>query len=967
MRLDFKEYENTARAAVAEGVVLLRNEKKLLPLKEHTKVALFGRIQSHYYKSGTGSGGMVNAGKVWTFPEAFEKARVFLDEELRKIYAAFDESHPYNMGAGFGSEPWSQEEMPLSVDVASKAAQRNEVAVAIIGRTAGEEQDYQDKKAAYRLSDAERSMLATVRAAFGKMVVIMNVSAVLDMSDIEEISPDAILYAWQGGEVGALGTVDVIMGVVSPSGKLTDSIARNIEDTPAYPNFGRTDYNCYGEDIYVGYRYYSTFRKDAVLYPFGYGLSYTDFHIKVSEFVLKDTFGKIIAPDDDLFVQKVIDDKGAVFNLTFDVKNIGEHRGKEVVEVYIGAPQGKLGKPAIALAGFTKTSMLAPMESEKVSVNISPYTIASYDDSGVTGYGSSYVLEAGEYVFYVGDRSDELKEAGRFELGKTVVIEKLSRQMAPIKAFDRIRPEIPDGEAGDTCDTGYALGDRVYRIAYEPVPTTDIRDLEIAKKDIPECLPFTGDRGIRLADVRSGKASMEDFLAQISDEELSAIVRGEGMGSPKVTAGTAAAFGGISPALKEFGIPCGCCSDGPSGMRMDCGTRAFSLPNGTLLACTWNTDLNERLFSMLGAEMTKNRIDVLLGPGINIHRHPLNGRNFEYFSEDPLITGRMAVAQFKGLKSSGVSGTLKHFCGNNQETHRHDIDSVISERALREIYLKGFEIAVREGGADSVMTTYGAVNGTWTNGRHDLNTCILRGEWGFKGIVMTDWWAKIGDVDGKVSRNDFARCVLAQNDFYACCPDAAVNSTDDNILTELESGYLKRGHLVRCAANICGFLMKNHAMERFLGEEPVLELINEPEEDSSVDGSQVEYFDIEDGTEIDLTNVLSVQGCVYAFGLNVKKMGCYRMLLTGSSSLSELSQTPIGIFFQSIPCGTYTFNGTGGEWKTLERKILLSSKYGVIRFYFGGNGLKLKDLKFVYEKDYDPALGWDGYPDYIKG
>jgi len=951
MKLKYSDYEAAARRAVSEGVVLLKNNG-VLPLEKGTKIALFGRIQSRYYKSGTGSGGMVNAGKVWTIPEALEKEGIILDEDLKNIYAQFDKDHPYDMGMGFGSEPWSQDEMPLEEAVAKKAAEKSEVAIVIIGRTAGEEQDYKDAPGAYRLSGTEKDMLNTVRAAFSKMIVLMNVSAVLDMEDIEAALPDAILYAWQGGEVGALGCADVLTGNVSPSGKLTDTIAKRIEDTPAFPNFGRSDYNCYAEDIYVGYKWYETFNKDAVLYPFGFGLSYTTFKISPRECILKESIGKIISLEDELFVSKIIDDEGARFSLTFEVENTGSFEGKEVIQVYLKAPQGKLGKAALSLAGFTKTKSLAPGEKCLVSVEVSPYLISSYDDSGVTGNPFSYVLEDGKYEFLAGDSSVSLEKVGEFTLSETIVIKKLSSQMAPIKAFKRVHP--------------VASGDG-FKVSYEDVPLAKSRDIEIAKNDKPQCLPYSGDKGIKLIDVKNGKATMEQFLAQLSDEDLTAIVRGEGMGSPKVTAGTAAAFGGISRNLKGFGIPCGCCSDGPSGMRMDCGTRAFSLPNGTLLACTWNTALNEELFGMLGIEMTKNKIDVLLGPGINIHRHPLNGRNFEYFSEDPLVTGRMAAAQFRGLKTAGVSGTLKHFCGNNQETHRHDIDSVISERALREVYLKGFEIAIKEGGADSVMTTYGAVNGTWTNSRHDLNTCILRGEWGFEGIVMTDWWAKIGDVDGKISRNDFARCVLAQNDFYAVCADASVNSTDDNLLSSLNEGTITRGQLVRCASNICSFLVKTHAMERFVGEEPKLELEGFDEGDSSVDAASVEYFEITDGTVIDLSNVLSIQGCVYAFGLDVLKRGCYKIEITGKSDLSELAQIPIGIFFQSVPSGSFTFNGTGGEWKSLERKILLSSRYGVMRFYFGGNGLKLKDLKFTFEKDFDPEAGWDAYSDYIKG
>ena len=213
--------------------------------------------------------------------------------------------------------------------------------------------------------------------------------------------------------------------------------------------------------------------------------------------------------------------------------------------------------------------------------------------------------------------------------------------------------------------------------------------------------------------------------------------------------------------LAGYGIPVGCCADGPSGIRMDCGSQAFSLPNGTALGCTFNKELVEDLYEMEGLELRKNRVDTLLGPGINIHRNPLNGRNFEYISEDPHLTGTMAAAQIRGMGRAGVTGTIKHFAGNNQEFHRHDVDSIVSERAMREIYLKGFEMAVKEGGAYSVMTTYGAVNGIWTAGNYDLVTAILRDEWGFDGIAMTDWWAKMNAGGRSCLHAEYRNCVFA--------------------------------------------------------------------------------------------------------------------------------------------------------------------------------------------------------------
>lgn len=927
MILDWKEYENRSRQAVAEGIVLLKNEGKILPLKKGAKLAVFGRMQNNYYKSGTGSGGMVNVSKVWGILDALKLEDVELDKELMEKYAAFEKECPYDTGLGFGSEPWSQPEMPLDDETVGKAALSSDIAVVIIGRTAGEEQDYVYEPGAYMLSDAEKDMLEKVRKGFKKVILLMNVSAVLDMKEIEAISPDAILYVWQGGEIGGLGTADVLMGRVSPSGHLADSILKNIEDASAYKYFGDRDSNCYKEDIYVGYRYYETFNKAAVMYPFGYGLSYTTFRFEKDEC----TFGKDTC-------------------IKVKVTNTGDSSGKAVVQIYVSQPQGVLGKPALVLCGFAKTSELAPGSSEVVAVDIDEYIYASYDDSGVSGFESSYVLEKGGYGFYFGQNVRDIEKAGGYELSETKLIEKLSRQLAPIAPFERIHADF-DGKE--------------YSYHFEQVPYAPSNDKEEAANDIPACLPYAGDKGIKLKDVRDGRASMDEFISQMTDEDLTAIVRGEGMGSPKVTSGTAAAFAGISKRLNELGIPAVCCSDGPSGMRMDCGTRAFSLPSGTLLSCTWNTALNKELYSLLGTEMKKNNIDVLLGPGVNIHRHPLNGRNFEYFSEDPFLTGMMATAQINGLRASGSHGTLKHFCANNQETNRHFLDSVVSERALREIYLKGFEMAVKNG-ADSVMTTYGAVNGTWTDGRHDLNTCILRNEWGFKGIVMTDWWANIGDKGGEVNKTDLARMVRAQNDFYAVCPEAAVNSSGDNLMDSLKSGELKRGHLARCAANICSFAMNTYAMQRLCGEAEKVELVGFEETENQVDPTAIKYYKIYDGAEIDLSDICTDRGETYVFGVDVEKRGCYYAELTGSSDLSELAQINVFVYMQGIPGGAFSFRGTGGEDMTVTRKVLFIAKYGIIKLYFGNSGLKAKKLKFRFEKEM-LSMDWHDYQDYIYG
>lgn len=932
MILDWNKYESLAREAVREGMVLLKNENDVLPLKSDCRLAVFGRMQNNYYKSGTGSGGMVNVPKVWSIVEGLKEEKIELNEELLRIYAEFEKTHPFDPGVGFGNEPWSQEEMEVSEELVMNARTRSDIALVIIGRTAGEEQDYVYDRGAYKLAEKEADLLRKVRKAFDRVVLVMNVSAILDMQEIDEISPDAILYAWQGGEIGALGCVDVLLGKANPSGRLTDTILHNIEDASAYGNFGDRERNFYKEDVYVGYRYYETFNKDAVMYPFGYGLSYTDFEVTPGNVILSN----MTNPLDKL-------------SLTAEVKNTGSMAGKEVVQFYVSKPQGKLGKPALSLVGFLKTPILSLGESCSLTLDVEPYTFASYDDTGITGYESCYVIEAGEYTFYVGQNVRDIKEAGRFIQENTLLIEKLKHQMLPEVSFERIKPVLKDG---------------VFTISKEEVKASPSTDLEEAMADKPDALEYTGDKGIKLKDVRDGNASMEDFLAQLSDEDLSVIIRGEGMGSPKVTPGTAAAFGGLSASLKRFGIPAGCCSDGPSGMRLDSGFRAFSLPSGTLLACTWNTELNTSLYGMLGLEMNKNNVDFLLGPGMNIHRYSLNGRNFEYFSEDPLVTGKIAAAQIRGLKNSGVSGTLKHFCGNNQETCRHTEENIISERALREIYLKGFEIAIKESAADAVMTTYGPVNGIWTSSRHDLNTCILRNEWGFKGVVMTDWWANIGDVGKTVDTTSFSRLVLAQNDFYAVCPDASVNSAGDDTLEALEKGVITRGQLVRMADNICHVLMNTNAMKRLCGEEYKVEVINYTDEEENVDTSDVEYYQIEDGTVIDLSEVNTDKGAVCFLGFDVTKRGCYLMDMIGSSDLSELSQIPVGVYFQGVPSGSFTFHG-GGQELSIRRKILFYSKYGVMRLKFMNGGLKLKELRFTFEKELEENVNMDDYEEYI--
>lgn len=909
--LNWKEYEEKARQAVAEGIVLVENNNDVLPFRIGDEVAVFGRMQAHYYKSGTGSGGMVNVYHVTDMLEGLrESGIVSINEELAQIYEAWNKANPVDRGLGWGMEPWSQPEMPVDDELVENAAKKSDVALVIIARTAGEDKDSTATEGSYLLTELELDMMSKVRAHFSKMVVLLNVGGIIDMNFVDSIKPDAVVYGWQGGMVGGHGTADVLTGKVCPSGRLTDTIAYELSDYYADKNFGDVHSNTYVEDIYVGYRYFETFAEDRVRYPFGYGLSYTDFDTKCEA------------------IEFNIDKREAIVRVC--VKNVGCSEGKQVVQLYASAPQGKLGKPKKALVGFDKTDSLKKGESQILEMVVPFYTFASYDDSGITGNRSCYVLEQGEYIFYLGDNVRDAVEIGKIYI-EDMVLDKLSQALAPVCEFERLRPD---------CDMKQSL---------EKAPTAAMTQEEKRLAKLPAEYPITGDMGIKLRDVYEENASMKDFISQLSEDDLSCIIRGEGMGSSLVTPGTASAFGGVSKTLRDYGIPAVCCDDGPSGMRFDSGAEAFSLPIGTLLGCTFNRKLNTELFEYTSLEMVANKVECLLGPGMNIHRHVLNGRNFEYFSEDPYLTGEIAISQLKGLKKYQGSGTVKHFCANNQELGRRFVDAVVSERALREIYLKGFEMAVRSGYCDSVMTTYGRVNGLYTAGIYDLNTTILREEWGFKGVVMTDWWAAIS-MDGTEagSKTDFATMVRAQNDLYMVCPDGSKNVIGDNTLDALEKGEITIGELQRCAANICGFAMKTQAMKRLIDNADEVEIIERPIGEDFTDVSDVEYLVLEDELVIPLDDRKSVKDTSYVIALDASKPGDYRITLRGSSMANEVAQMTCTLFINGFPISTMTFHGTNGELDCVIRDLWIMQRFAVLRLKVGADGLDLKDISFRY-------------------
>lgn len=905
--IDWDNYAKLAREAAAEGAVLLRNENKALPLKEGEKISVFGRIQFDYYKSGAGSGGMVNTKYVVGILDALKEETLTLNEELEQTYREWLKSHPFDYGNGWAQDPWSQEEMPLDDDLVKRAAQQSDAAVVIIGRTAGEDRDARNEKGSYQLADIERDMLDKVCKAFDRVIVVLNAGYIIDMNWVNDYQPQAVLYTWQGGMEGGHAAADVLMGRMNPCGKLADTIAYSIEDYPSTSNFGGENGNFYAEDIYVGYRYFETFAKEKVQYPFGYGLSYTTFCVTCEDVEMTE--------------------EGC--GLLVRVENTGDTAGKEVVQIYMNAPQGNLGKPLRSLVAFGKTKCLRPGEVQELTLTVTKESMASYDDSGVTGYKSCYVLEEGSYEFYVGTDVRSAYLAWTLELEETAVVAQCTEALAPVEAFDRMKPQLQE--------------DGSMELLWEAVPvrTYSIRE-RIQADQTPE-IPYTGDQGYKLADVCDGNINMETFVAQFTEEDLCCIVRGEGMCSPKVTPGTAAAFGGVTDSLKEKGIPCGCCADGPSGIRMDCGTNAFSLPNGTCLACSFNESLSEELYRFEGAELRKNRIDILLGPGINLHRNPLNGRNFEYFSEDPLLTGKMAAAQLRGMHEYQVTGAIKHFAANNQEYHRSLYNSIVSERALREIYLKCFEIPVKEGNAHAIMTTYGAINGLWTASNYDLLTTILRGEWKFDGLVMTDWWAKMNEEGEVASMHHGAAMVRCQNDVYMVVHSALENSNNDDIETRLKNGTLRKAELQRCAMNILRTLMRFPATERIMGRmsQEEKEAFEISKTDDFVD-FDLEYHSIGRYLELDPKTIDTGKGKTTTIGICIDEIGTYQIRMMVKIDASELAQVPVTVSANNVVRGVITLNGTNGEWVEIVQSLEeLRNPNNFLKLYFAQAGMEI--------------------------
>ncbi|MBO5935873.1 MAG: glycoside hydrolase family 3 C-terminal domain-containing protein [Clostridia bacterium] len=759
-----------SRKAATEGMVLLKNNDNALPLAKGERIALFGKASIEYIKGGGGSGD-VHCPYIRNIYEGFEEkekeGKVKIYMPLVDFYKEYVKRESVNVLTEeqinarwdivnnmefcqlrddmtydtFAAMHVTEAEVP---DELIKSASENaDTAIITLSRFSAEGVDRRPQGGDYYLSDLEKNLIDRATQAFSKVIIVINSGATMDCEYFAENDKvQALLFSWQGGMEGGAAIADVLCGDVNPSGKMVDTIATTYDCYPCKDDFRESFWYCdYSDDIYVGYRYFETIpgADKFVRYPFGFGLSYTEFSF--SGKACLESEGKIVA--------------------VVTVKNTGDVAGKEIVQLYYSAPQGKLGKPAKELAAYKKTKLLAPGESETIVMSFDITNMASFDDLGKI-QKTAYVLEKGTYTFHMGTSVRDTEKLGfEYVVKNDTVVEQLKQWCRPTKLAKRMLSdgtyeELPMGEAS---------------YYYEPVP-------EMVAEAPAEAVKF---------DDIGKKCTIEEFIKQFTIEELCDFVGGQ----PPTGVANTGCFGPIKHRLDTPAIPT---ADGPAGLRLntETGIPTTAWPCATLLACSWDPDLIYEVGAAGGAEVRENNIGIWLTPALNIHRDPLCGRNFEYYSEDPLVAGKSAAAAIRGMQSSKIAVSMKHFACNNKEANRYQNDSRLSERALREIYLKGFEIAVKESDPITVMSSYNLINGQHTSESWELLTGILRYEWGFKGMVETDWGVK----------NDPVKEVKAGNDLKMPV------GYPDELRAAVEKGDLTRAELELCVKRIIEMMFR---------------------------------------------------------------------------------------------------------------------------------------------------------------
>lgn len=776
------EHRLLSKNAAKEGMVLLKNNNNLLPLSKGSKVALFGKATFDYVKGGGGSGD-VTVEYIKTMYDGMKElsSHVSVFEELADFYR----SHVVHEYAK-GKEPGLTIEPTLSQEIINKASAFADTAIITFCRFSGEGWDRKSSddpnevhaeswvakyaiqanelfdQGDFYLSSKESELVENVKKNFKNIIVVMNVGGMVDSTWFKEDEAiSSVLMSWQGGMEGGCATAELLCGIGNPSGKLVDSFAKNLQDYPSTYNYHESDdYVDYTDDIYVGYRYFETIpgASEKVNYPFGFGMSYTNFERSLIE----------------------LEEENGVIEFKIQITNTGKMPGKDIVQLYAMPPQGLLGKPAKNLIAFSKTRLLKVGEMQQLMLTIDINDLASYDDLGKI-QKSAFVLEKGDYEFFIGSSSrDGVVIDYKYKIKEDTIVKQMSEKLAPKQLNKRM---IANGSFEELTMTEANDPDMSVLNKREPNEIDGYAPLT-RFKDISRLHPPLNNK--TLLDVYEGSVSMDGFIAGLSDDELAHLLGGQ----PNTTVANTFGFGN----LPEHGIPNVMTADGPAGLRInkECGVNTTAWPCSTLLASSWNPEIVFEVGEAGAREVKENNIGIWLTPAVNIHRSPLCGRNFEYYSEDPLVAGKLAAAMVRGIQSVGVSATVKHFAFNNKECNRKNSDSRVSERAAREIYLKAFEIIVKEADPWCIMSSYNLVNGHRASANRELLEDILRKEWGFNGTVTTDWW----------TYGEHYKEVMAGNDVKMAC------GYPERLLEAVKLGALKREDMEVSVKRILELIIK---------------------------------------------------------------------------------------------------------------------------------------------------------------
>lgn len=843
-----RAHQEKLRTLASQGMVLLENDGTLPISADGRNIALYGVGARHTIKGGTGSGD-VNSRNTINVEEGLKRAgyqittQAWLDEydqTKEKAYESWGKCAAKEIRGGMEPLIYLMErtfQAPPSQPITSEDVENSdtETAVYVISRSSGEGADRHNKPGDYQLCGEEERDLLFLTENYAHIIVLLNIGGVMDTQFLRNTPGiGAVLLMSQAGNIGGDAVADVITGKVNPSGKLTDTWAKQYEDYPFSEEFGHNNGNVddayYREGIYVGYRYFDTFGIEPA-YCFGYGKSYTTFEISTP----------VISGDEKIII------------LRMQVKNTGSCAGREVVQVYVSKPKGRLEKAYQDLVAFGKTGSIEPGGIWNLELSFSPESMASYSEEK-----AAWLLEAGAYIVHAGNSSRNTKIAGTIFLEEEVITEKVKNLFALDCPLEELTAEGATGlhqaedESRQTkCGHTVRLSAGNFRqkdIIYQGTHT------EYGAPDTAKVLT--------LEDVKKGRASLDDLTGQMTKEEMALLCVGKirewfsAIGNACTTV-PGAAGDTVDALMESRKIPSIILADGPAGLRL---TKEFSvdaqgrvgedsgfdlpgemqeamqgalhkpeigeaaetyyqyctaIPIATLLAQSWDMELIEECGAVVGREMNEFGVNLWLAPGMNIHRNPLCGRNFEYYSEDPLLSGLCAAVDTKGVQRyPGAGTTIKHFATNNQEDNRSFENNHVSERALREIYLKGFEICVKEAQPMSIMTSYNLLNGLHTANRYDLLTAAARDEWGFEGAIMTDWGTTgnmvMFNTKPKYPSSSAAMCIQAGNDLIMPGSKedleeilASVGAKDGEVFCPLTLGELQY-----CTKNMLKMIMR---------------------------------------------------------------------------------------------------------------------------------------------------------------